>query len=129
MKNLTLTVAHYGEGTGWFDNQVAISVKAVRSGMIYYVGAYLDDGAQAALMNKVAQVSGVVKVLDSPVGVTVSRRIKPNKQEVLIVINHTRQEQTVYLANNTYDDHLSGNRFAGFIKLQPYDVAVLTKTI
>ena len=125
----TLTVARYGEGTGWFDNQVAISVKAVRSGMIYYVGAYLDDGAQAAFMSKVAQVSGVTKLLDSPIGVTVSRRIRPNNQEVLIVINHTRQEQTVHLANNTYDDHLSGSRFAGFIKLQPYDVAVLTKTI
>jgi beta-galactosidase len=34
----TLTVARYGEGTGWFDNQVAISVKAVRSGMIYCLG-------------------------------------------------------------------------------------------
>ncbi len=127
--NVAVTVAKYGQGTGWFEGQVAISVKAVRSGMIYYVGAYLDDVAQASFMRRVAQVAGVQKLLETPVGVTASRRTRPDGQEILILINHTRQEQTVNLATNTYDDHLSGKRFAGMLKLEPFGVAVLTKTI
>ena len=127
--SVTLMVAKYDEGTGWFDNQIAITVKAVRNGMVYYVGAYLDDGAQAALMSRIAQVAGITKLIDTPLGVTASRRTTPDKKEILILINHTRLEQTVNLASNTYDDHLTQMRHAGFIKLQPFGVAVLTKTI
>ncbi len=127
--NMAIVVARYGESNGWLDNQVAITVKAVKTGMIYYVGAYMDDAAQAAFFTKVNQVAGVNKVLDTPTGVTASRRMTASRREYLFVINHTRKEQTINLGTDTYDDLISGRRFAAQLKLGAYDVAILNKTI
>jgi beta-galactosidase len=127
--NITIVVAKYGDGNGWLDNQIAISVKGVKSGMIYYVGTYLDEAAQSSFINHVAQVAGINKILETPVGVTAARRLRPFNQEVIIVINHTRKEQVVNLANNTYDDNLTGARYAGQMKMAPLGVAILTKAI
>lgn len=125
--SLTLIVASYGASNGWLDNQPAMTVRGVRTGMVYYLGAYLDQPAQYAFMQRIAQITGLTKVLETPPGVTASRRVREGKSDVLFVINHTRQEQTVSLGNDTYDNHLTGSRHAGNIKLPPFGVAVLTK--
>lgn len=127
--NLTMTVARYGESNGWLDDQPAISVKAVKAGMIYYVGAYLDDASQAAFLSRVAQVSGVKSVMETPTGVSAARRINKDRKEFTFVINHTRKEQLVSLGTETYDDQISGKRYAGQLKLPPYGVVVLNKAM
>jgi beta-galactosidase len=96
--------------------------------MIYYVGAYLDDAAQAAFFTKVIQVSGLNKVLETPPGVTATRRTNSDRKEFLFVINHTRQEQSIKLGVDTYDDLLSGKRYAAQMKLPALGVAILYKT-
>lgn len=127
--NLTLLVATYGTSNGWLDGQPAMSVKGTRSGMVYYIGAYLDPSTQATFMNHISQVTGLAKVLDTPVGVTASRRTKADKSEVIIVVNHTREEQSVSLGSSTFENQLTGSIHAGAMKLPPYGVAVLTKSM
>ncbi len=74
--------------------------------------------------------AGVQGLFEAPAGVQIYRRVRTyDKKEVFVIVNHTRMEQIVKLDNNTYDDHISGKRIAGQIRLSPYGVAVLTKTI
>ncbi|MBI4926577.1 MAG: beta-galactosidase, partial [Anaerolineae bacterium] len=115
----TLMVAKYEGNNELLSGQPAITVKAAKTGMFYYCGAYLDDASQSAFINRVAQVAGISKLLEAPAGVTVSRRLK-GSQEILIVVNHTNQEKTVNLGSNTYDDHIKGSRLAGMLRLPSY---------
>ncbi|WP_298006473.1 beta-galactosidase trimerization domain-containing protein, partial [Anaerolinea sp.] len=128
--DFTLPVATYGSSNGWLDGQVAITVHNHQAGIVYYVGAYLDETAMFAFLKRVASSAGVNGMFEAPVGVHVYRRVRTyDRKEVFVIVNHTQAEQLVKLDNNTYDDHISGKRIAGQIRLSPYGVAVLTKTI
>lgn len=127
--NLTLIVATYKDSNGWLDGQPAMTVRGVRSGMIYVVGTYLDASTQAVFLNHVTQICGLSRVLETPPGVTASRRVREDNLEVLIVINHTRQEQSVNLGSDTFENKLTGRVHAGAMKLAPYELAILVKTM
>ncbi|WP_322506723.1 beta-galactosidase, partial [Anaerolinea sp.] len=126
----TLPVVTYGVSNGWLDGQIAMTIHNHGSGLVYYTGAYLDDTAMFAYLKRVVANAGVQGLFEAPVGVQIYRRVRTyDKKEVFVIVNHTRMEQIVKLDNNTYDDHISGKRIAGQIRLSPYGIAVLTKTI
>lgn len=128
--NFTLPIATYGTANGWLDNQVAITIHHHEAGLVYYAGTLLDDAGMFAFLKRVAINAGVNGLFETPTGVQVYRRIRTyDRKEVFVIVNHTQNEQTVKLDNNTYDDHISGKRIAGQIRLPPYGVAVLTITI
>jgi beta-galactosidase len=123
--NFTLLVARYGGNTnGWLDGQPAITVKSVRTGMVYYVGTYLDDSAQSAFITRAAQVSGVRSVMETPPGVQAARRMSASGKEIIFVINHTRTEQKIALTG-TYDEQLTDTRQTGQYTLPPFGVGIL----
>jgi beta-galactosidase len=127
--NFTLLVARYGKSNGWLDEQTAMTVKSVRTGMVYYSGAYLDENAQREFITRAAQVAGISPALETPPGVQATRRTPASGgKDILFLINHTRQEQLVTL-NGTYDEQLTGSRSAGYYRLPPYGVGVLTETV
>ena len=123
----TSPIARYGASNGWLDDQLAISVHAFGKGLVYFVGAYLDDAAQQALMDRIVQTAAVKPALTSPAGVEVRKRVKPDGQTIWIVVNHTRAEQVVALPWPA-QDHLSGEAMPDSLPLPPYGVAVLTRS-
>jgi len=124
-ENLTIPVARYGASNGWLDDQLAITVHSHHRGLVYFVGAYLDDAAQQAFMDHVAQMAGVKPVMGTPQGVEVCRRITDEGKNVFIVINHERTEQVIRLPWPAHE-HLSGLSVEDELELAPYGVAVLT---
>jgi beta-galactosidase len=122
----TEVVARYGAANGWLDGQAAVTVHPYGQGCVYMVGAYLDEAAQQALLDRIVASAGVKPALEVPTGVEVCRRTSAQGDEVLIVINHERTEVQVQLPWPALE-HLSGQVVMSELQLAPYGVAVLTR--
>ncbi len=122
---LTIPVARYGVCNGWLDNEPAITVHPYGNGMVYYVGAYLDEGSQQILMSHILTTAGI-RVLKTPAAVEVRTRINDAGQEIYFVLNHDPTQQAVPWPWPMYD-HLSHQEIKGDLLLPPYGVAILTK--
>jgi beta-galactosidase GanA len=119
-------IARYGPSTGWLDDQLAITVHGVKGGLVYYVGAYLDDAAQQAFLDRLVGTAMMKPVMEVPTGVEVRKRVNAEKEEIFIVINHEREEKRVPLPWPARE-HLSGEAGKGELILAPYGAAILTK--
>ena len=124
--NLTVPAAYYGASNGWLDDQVAVAVHPYGKGMVYYVGAYLDEVSQQVLMDHILVTAGI-RPIQTPNGVEVRTRVKDDDKEIYFVINHTRTEQTLRLPWAGHE-HLTQQEINEEIKLPPYGIAVLTKS-
>lgn len=122
----TQPVAHYGKHNGWLDDQIAMSYNPYSRGGVYYVGAYLDEIAQARMLEYICDLNMIKPVLMTSHGVEVCQRVTPEGQKVYIVINH-QQTETKVLIPWPARDHISGFSGKGQITLEPYGVVILTK--
>ena len=124
-KAATIVVARYGATNGWLDEQPAITLHPFGRGFVYFVGVYLDDAAQDKLLEHILLFAGV-KGFPAPAGVEVSVRVRPDGEQVYVVINHVREERVLTLPWPGRD-HLTGAIMAGAIQLPPYAVMVITQ--
>ncbi len=123
---LTQQIARYVQHNGWLDDQLAITINFHKRGYAYYIGTYLDDGAQSKLLDHICNIGHVKPVMETPRGVEVCRRVKPDGQEVYILINHEVSPKKVTIPWEAHE-HLSGGTGSGELTLAPYGVAILTK--
>ena len=121
---LSNPVARYGSHNGWLDDQIAINVNLYERGMVYYVGTYLDEFAQARMLEFICNINRVKPILETPKGVEVCSRVTREGKEILIVINHQSHEQKIMIPWPAHD-YLSGYSGKGQVKLGPYGVVVL----
>ena len=63
--------------------------------------------------------------METPAGVQAARRTRADGQEIIFLINHTRQRQSIDLAK-PYTENLKGITLEGKVEMAPYGVAVLT---
>jgi beta-galactosidase len=124
--NKAVKIARYGTCNGWLDNEIAITVCAQGSGLTYMVGVYLDVPAQQAMVDHFLQNAGLQR-LDTPPGVEVSVRVRPNGEQVYVVVNHERTPATITLPSPAQNP-LTGQPVTGAFRLAPYGVAVLLKS-
>jgi beta-galactosidase len=96
------------------------------SGMVYYVGVYLDQDSQLALIDRILQFRNIKPLMKTPAGVEVCRRSTPEGIQIGILINHTAQTQDVLLPWPAID-HLTGQHFDDDLQLDSYGVAVITR--
>jgi beta-galactosidase len=122
----TPSIAKYGKANGWLDNQSGITVNGTGSGLVYYVGMYLDDEAQDALLDRFLRNSGIGTPVPAPSGVEIQARVDEAGQNIYIVINH-------FPAPASFDlpwpatEHLGGQKISKTLKLDPYGVAIITE--
>jgi beta-galactosidase len=122
----THIVARFGASNGWLDDQLAITVHSYGRGLVYYVGTYLDEDAQQALMDHIVRMVGVRPVLKTPAGVEARLRVAPDGKRIYILVNHEGEERLVSLPWSAHE-HLGGQPVAGDLKLAPYGVSILTR--
>jgi len=125
-EDMTPVIARYGASNGWLDDQIAITLHSTGGGFVYYVGTYLDDDAQDAMIGRFAETARLRPPFETPAGVEVRRRKRPDGTEVYIVVNHEAAEQVVQLPWPVHE-HLSDQPVEGELKLEPYGVAILTR--
>jgi beta-galactosidase len=123
----THVAARYGPSNGWLDDQLAVSVHSYGKGLVYYVGAYLDERSQQALIDHIVNMAGVKPAMETPTGVEARRRVKAGGESIVILINHEREEQIMALPWPARE-HLAGQSLVGELTLGPYGVAVLTRS-
>ena len=116
-------LARYGKSNGWLDDQIAISVNIFGQGMVYYVGAYLDEPAQHILFKRLLETANVATLVSAP-GIEIQTRSRRD-EIIYIVINHTAAEQIVTMPWTSFD-HLSGGSLAEEFRLAAYAVTVLS---
>ncbi len=122
----TQVIARYGAFNGWLDGHPAVTAHSHGKGQVYFVGAYLDEAAQQALVDHIVEMDSVRPVMETPTGVEARKRVSADGEEIFIVINHERAEQIVRLPWPARE-HLSGQSLADELALEPYGVAVLTQ--
>src|SRR5579859_218522 len=116
----TIPISVYGKSNGWLDDQVALAVHPYGRGLVYTVGAYLDETAQQAFVDHVLNVAGV-RCLKTPLGVEVRTRLSQGGTEIMFIINHTAAKQSVTLPWPALD-HLSGKDLLDNVQLDSYAV-------
>ncbi|MBI3962146.1 MAG: beta-galactosidase [Deinococcus sp.] len=112
------TVARYSGGP--WAGQPAITRCQLGRGRVTYVGAFLEAGAWASLLNQEAAHRGVQAPLPAP-GLEVRRT--GDSGSVLYLLNHTAQPRPAPLPGS-YQDLLHDTKVQG-IELPPWGVAVL----
>ena len=120
-------IARYGKSNGWLDDQVAITVSAygTTGGLVYYVGAYLDENAQQALLDRFLK-NAALQNIPTPPGVEIRPRTTADEKLLYFVINHTASEQKVTLPWPAYD-HVTEAEISNELSLNPYGVGLLSR--
>lgn len=119
-------IARHGASNGWLDDTPAVTLHAVGSGKVVYVGAWLDEVTQDSLIERLLAQAGVdARLAGASEGVEVSRRVHPDGRTVWFVINHTREGRTLALdlpLPASVTDLLTGEEFASKVPLPAYGV-------
>jgi len=123
-KDSARVIARYEKSNGWLDGQIAISVKTHGKGLVYYVGAYLDEAAQQVLITRLLKTARVTTIVTAP-GIEIRTRVRTSGEDIYIVINHTATERTIRMPWSSFE-HLGGASLAEEFKLAAYAVAVVT---
>jgi len=118
-------LARFGAGDEWLAGRPAITARPFGKGRVYYVAAYLDEGAQQVLTDLVLSTAGVTPVLAAPLDVEVRTRLSAAGEEILILTNHGPVARSVELPWRAHD-HLAGSVVGETIDLGPYQTAVLS---
>jgi beta-galactosidase len=124
--NKAVKIARYGPSNGWLDDEIAITVCAQGTGLAYVVGTYLDVAAQQAMVDHFLQNAGMQKI-ETPPGIEISIRVRPDGQHLYVIVNHERLPATVTLPFPALNP-LTGQSVIGAFRLAPYGVAVLLKS-
>ena len=70
----------------WLDDQIAITVHSHGRGLVYYIGAYLDEDAQQALMDHIVSMAAIRAVMETPAGVEACIRVAPDGTRITILV-------------------------------------------
>jgi beta-galactosidase len=120
-------LARFGPDDDWLSGRPAITARSHGAGRVYYVAAYLDEGAQQVLTDLLLSAANIVPALDAPAEVEANIRVDADGREILILINHGAATRPVDLPWEA-DDHLAASPVGGRIELAPYGTAVLTRS-
>jgi len=123
----TVPMGRYLAGNGWLDNQSALTVTGLTasSGLIYYLGAYLDEEAQLGFVDRLLKNANI-NPLNTPKDIEVRTRVRTDGKEIYFVMNHARIESTIWLPWLA-QEHLTQTVIDTELRLEPYGVAILTK--
>jgi beta-galactosidase len=92
------TLMTWGPSNGWLDSQPAALTRTVGEGRITYIAGWLDDALLRSAASWMLKISNVQPALGPvPEGVEVCRRTG-NGKDVVILINHTKQSQSVHVS-------------------------------
>lgn len=118
-------LSEYQPCNGWLDKRPAITERRIGAGRVWYVGAYLDTAAQQKLTGYFLTAAGIPSI-ESPHGVEIRTRVRPDGEEIYIVINHNRSETKIRLPWAGHE-HVRGDAVRGTLSLPACSVAVLTR--
>lgn len=122
----TIAISHYiTRAESWLNNQLAMTVRSVGRGLVYYAGCWLDEASQTAFLKRVISSARIFPP-NSPPGVSISERRMADGKVLSFVINHSLRTQQIAWSDYA-QEHLTGMMVDGFFNLEPNGVAILTR--
>jgi beta-galactosidase len=113
--------------SNYFAGVPAVTRRKYGEGVAYYLGTEPGMDGIVAVMDRVCVESGIRPVLpDIPKGVEAAARCAADGSELIFVINHSDDVQTIPL-HGIYVDVLTDTRLGAEVELTPQDVLVLSK--
>lgn len=125
-KDRLSVIARYGSYNGWLDDQIAATVRGYGYGLVYVLGACLDEASLKLYFQRMLRMINVKPPMELPDGVEACKRIAQDGQEILILINHALEARRITLPWAAVE-HISGQRLNGGARLAPFGVAVITQ--
>lgn len=117
----------YGPSNGWLDGQPAVTAHSHGSGIVYYIGAYLDNQTQCSLLQQIVKAAGVQPLMTTPPGVEARLREHSGGRRLYFLINHEPVDQCFPLPWPAYD-YLTGTYITDEVHLPACELAILTPT-
>ncbi|MFE2917511.1 beta-galactosidase [Kitasatospora indigofera] len=114
----------YGAAGGWLDGRPAVVEVPLGAGTVTYCGAWLDEDGTDAVVGRLLAGSGIRAPLDVPEDVELCRRVRPDGEQVLVLVSHARERRSVALPEPC-TDVLTGVRHEDAVKIAGGDVVVL----
>jgi beta-galactosidase len=103
----------------------ALTVHQFGQGHAYYLSTQVSDELLAGLMRQLCQQVAVSPVLEAPVGVEATRRVRADGRVVYFLLNHNDTTEQVDLPMGMFMSLLSGEEVEGHIEIAARDVDVL----
>lgn len=114
--------------SNYFAGVPAVTRRNYGEGCAYYLGTEPDIDGIATVMDKVIAETDVRPVLPHiPLGVEATARYAADGSEIIFVINHSDDEQTIPLNDGNFINLLNDARLQAEVKLASQDVLVLSR--
>jgi beta-galactosidase len=109
----------------YYANGSALTANTYGQGHAYYLATQGDETLLFKLVQHLCQQAGVAPVLDSPQGVEVTKRVRPDGRAVYFLLNHNNQPHTISLPSGRFVSLLDGHPVEGHVQLAAVDAAIL----
>ncbi len=112
-------------GSDFYKGLPALTENSFGNGKAYYIASDPNDEFLSAFYGELLTRYIIQAVLPhAPRGVEVTMRVK-GEERLVFVLNHNAQPVEIHLGAEEFDDLLNGQRIAGTIKLDGYDVRIM----
>jgi beta-galactosidase len=112
-------------GSDFYKGSPALTENNFGNGKAYYIASDPNDEFLNVFYGELLARYVIQPVLPyAPRGVEVTERVK-GEDRLVFILNHNAQPVELHLGAEEFDDLLSGQRIAGSIKLEGYDVRIL----
>jgi len=112
--------------SNYYSGQPCLTVNACGEGRVYYLGCDLDEAAMDRLMRYLADKSGIETGLYAIKGLE-TVNVTDGNHTATFLLNHNHYPVVVPL-DGKYTDLLMDETVVTSIKIEPYGVAILTKS-
>ena len=109
----------------YYANGPALTLHQYGQGHVYYLATQSSDELVAGLMRQLYQEAVVSPVLEAPVGVEVTRRVRADGSMVYFLLNHNERPERVDLPAGSFTSLLKREKVEGHIEIATLDVVVL----
>jgi beta-galactosidase len=111
----------------YYAGKPAITLNKTGNGKAIYVGTFGDDELYESLTPWLFEQAGVKGITNTPRGIEVTERWQGDRR-LLFVLNHSKTSKEAHLRRN-YVNLLNGMEMQGHVRVEPYDVLVLTEKV
>lgn len=113
-------------GSDFYQGTPVLTRNKFGEGQAYYVASSPDSQFLTSFLGHLCDGKGIKPLLDTPVGVEVSERVKDNIS-YLFVLNHNAEEAVFYVGEKLLTELLTGQEVSGEVTIPGRDVMILER--
>ncbi len=109
----------------YYANGPALTIHQFGQGHAYYLATHGNADLLGKLVRDLCQQAQVSPVLEPPIGIEATKRVRADGREIFFLLNHTELAQQVKLPAGTFTSLLDGKTVEGSVDVKELGVVVL----